>query len=162
MNTYAGIGSRETPKDILELMTRIANFLGERGYTLNSGGATGADEAFRIGANNKNIFLPWKGYNKIASYHTTVPQQAIDIAEAFHPNWDACNDAVRKLHGRNAQIVLGSRLNEPVEFVICWTPDGKASGGTGLAIRMAQELDIPVFNLKNQAELDSILEVING
>ena len=91
-----------------------------------------------------------------------MPQQAIDIAEAFHPNWDACSDAVRKLHGRNAQIVLGSVLNEPVEFVICWTPDGKASGGTGLAIRMAEGLDIPVFNLKNQSELESILEVING
>lgn len=33
--TYAGIGSRETPLDILNLMTKIAEQLGNLGYTVN-------------------------------------------------------------------------------------------------------------------------------
>lgn len=44
--TYAGIGSRETPMEILELMTKASAWLGAKGYTLQSGGAIGADMAF--------------------------------------------------------------------------------------------------------------------
>lgn len=46
---YAGIGSRETPRSILDLMTAIARKLEALGYTLRSGGATGADTAFEEG-----------------------------------------------------------------------------------------------------------------
>ena len=44
--TYAGIGSRETPIEVLELMTKASTWLGSKGYTLQSGGAIGADMAF--------------------------------------------------------------------------------------------------------------------
>lgn len=44
--TYAGIGSRETPMEVLELMTKASTWLGTKGYTLQSGGAIGADMAF--------------------------------------------------------------------------------------------------------------------
>lgn len=44
--TYAGIGSRETPMEVLELMTKASTWLGSKGYTLQSGGAIGADMAF--------------------------------------------------------------------------------------------------------------------
>lgn len=49
---YTGIGSRETPPDILELMTKIARFMFKQGFTLRSGGADGADSAFEAGAEN--------------------------------------------------------------------------------------------------------------
>lgn len=44
--TYAGIGSRETPLSMLRTMTKVADMLAKKGYTLNSGGAIGADVAF--------------------------------------------------------------------------------------------------------------------
>lgn len=44
--TYAGIGSRETPLSMLKTMTKVADMLAKKGYTLNSGGAIGADVAF--------------------------------------------------------------------------------------------------------------------
>lgn len=50
---------------------------------------------------------------------------------------------------RNVYQVLGPNLDDPVEFIICWTKDGKASGGTGQAIRIANDYGVPVFNLKN-------------
>jgi predicted Rossmann fold nucleotide-binding protein DprA/Smf involved in DNA uptake len=52
--TYAGIGSRKTPQDILENMTKIATWLESLGYTLNSGGAKGADEYFEKGVKTNN------------------------------------------------------------------------------------------------------------
>lgn len=44
--TYAGVGSRETPPEILAEMTKIANELAAKKYKLQSGGAIGADMAF--------------------------------------------------------------------------------------------------------------------
>ena len=46
---YAGIGSRTTPKVILDLMTSFAKIYAGKGYTLYSGGADGADTAFEYG-----------------------------------------------------------------------------------------------------------------
>jgi len=40
---YTGVGSRKTPKDILELMVRIGMKAAQNGYTLRSGGADGED-----------------------------------------------------------------------------------------------------------------------
>ena len=54
--TYAGIGSRKTPNSILEEMTTLAKLLSNMGYTLNSGGAVGADTAFEQGADKKNHY----------------------------------------------------------------------------------------------------------
>lgn len=56
-------------------------------------------------------------------------------------------------------------------FVICWTPDGateadhtgRETGGTGQAIRIANIMGIPVYNLKNkecQEALDNLMEKI--
>ena len=50
---YTGIGSRETPSHISELMTKIAIYLDSLGFTLRSGDASGADTTFSIGTNNK-------------------------------------------------------------------------------------------------------------
>lgn len=49
MKTYTGIGSRETPYEIQDLMKRIAFKLAENGWLLRSGGAEGADTAFENG-----------------------------------------------------------------------------------------------------------------
>jgi hypothetical protein len=137
---YAGIGSRgRTPSFIFDMMSSVASKLESIDYILRSGGAQGADTAFENGViynNNKEIFRP---------KHATT--EAIELASRFHPTWDACSPIARKLHGRNSMIILGSDLNSPVKFVICYTHDGSDSGGTGLGIRIAQNFNIPVFNL---------------
>jgi hypothetical protein len=48
---------------------------------------------------------------------------------------------------RNAMQILGEDLQTPTEFVIAWTIDGRDSGGTGQALRMADYYGIPIFNL---------------
>ena len=144
---YAGIGSRQTPPEILNTMTKIAQALGKLGYTLRSGGADGADKAFEVGAVKKEIFRP---------RHATP--EAIELAMSLHPAPSKCNDYVRKLHGRNAQIILGLNLDSPVEFVICWTKNGKIIGGTGLGIRLSMSKNIPIFNLANNKDFIKLQE----
>lgn len=162
MKSYAGIGSRSTPKDILSKMESISKTLAKKDYTLRSGGQIGADEAFRIGAEiaggDIELMLPWPGFRKL--WGTEVTAEAILTAEKYHPNWKACNPAARALHGRNSMIILGENLNDPVDFVVCWTKNGKDDGGTGLGIRMAWELKIPVFNLYNESALSDLKNLV--
>jgi hypothetical protein len=54
---------------------------------------------------------------------------------------------MRALHARNVQIILFEVLDQPVDFVICWTKRGKALGGTAMGIRLAQAYGIDVRNL---------------
>lgn len=66
---------------------------------------------------------------------------------------------------RNVQQVLGGDLKDPSNFVICWTPDGcensvcrtQDTGGTGLAISVASEYGVPVYNIKNYIDRLDIL-----
>lgn len=161
-NFYAGIGSRETPVNILNTMTKCANRLANRGYILRSGGAPGADFAFERGAGTaKEIYLPWKGFNGSSSQIYSIPSKATEIAAEFHPAWSRCSDSARKLHSRNVLQILGYTLNSPVSFVLCWTKDGKASGGTGQAIRIAEHLNIPVFNLHSTTCLTELKEFLS-
>ena len=63
MKYYAGIGSRETPKEICNKMTEIASLLEKQDFVLRSGGAQGADHAFEIGISDQlmmDIYLPKK------------------------------------------------------------------------------------------------------
>jgi hypothetical protein len=134
---YAGIGSRRTPPDILETMTRIAGRLCNMGYTLRSGGAEGADTAFeRGGSTNAQI---------MKAEDATVAAMA--MAAKIHPAWRACSAYAQRLHGRNCMIILGAWLNEPVDFVICWQDPAIDRGGTRLGMRLAEQNSIPVYNL---------------
>ena len=59
---YAGIGSRQTPPEMLEAMTELARELERSGWHLHSGGADGADTAFENGTTKagRTVYLPWK------------------------------------------------------------------------------------------------------
>ena len=152
--TYAGIGARRTPPNVLADMTRIAQWLHRTGWRLHSGGAHGADRAFADGATpaTRTIFLPWPGYNGHAGPDCPIlsPAErpaAQELAALLHPAWEKCSRGVRALHARNAAIVFGARLNRPVDALICWTPKGELVGGTGISLLMANLACVPVLNL---------------
>lgn len=192
---FSGIGSRETPPDVCRDMTAISAGLTRRGFFLRSGGAGGADLACEaeVPDSQKEIFLPWKGFNGSMSRFYPAPVsdasitaaaqrmaatfdpskildfdgsaadpvdiagRALLIAQHFHPAWERCSQGAQKLHTRNVPQVLGQTLSSPVRFVLCWTKDGRASGGTGQAIRIAEHLRIPVLNLQNRLVRQRIL-----
>lgn len=142
---YTGIGSRQTPQEILEQMTKIARTLAKLGWTLRSGGAAGADTAFEKGATSKEIFLPWKGFNGNSSELYATTSEAKKIAKKFHPAWERCNAYARAFHTRNVYQVLGYDLQTPTKFILCWHNE---SGGTLQACRIAEYYRIPIFNMK--------------
>jgi hypothetical protein len=154
---YAGIGSRRTPPDVCLLMTKLAGELAVRDYVLRSGGAEGADKAFEAGAGDKKEIFRAK---------PPPSPEAYRVAAAVHPAWHRCSPAAKALHARNTYQILGRSLDSPVRFVVCWTPDGaeegtsQKTGGTGQAIRIANRLDIPVFNLQRSTALKRLVEFL--
>jgi len=145
---YTGVGSRETPDFVCLAMTEIARILESYGYTLRSGGADGADLAFEAGAGLlKEIYLPKKGFNGSTSQLYGVGLEALTLASVVHPAWDKCKAYARLLHARNCYQVLGSALDEPSDFLICWTENAEKRGGTRTAIVLAEQHKIPVLNL---------------
>lgn len=157
---YAGIGSRETPDDVQEYFCKLGAFLGSKEYVLRSGAAQGADKAFESGCDKvsgyKEIYLPWGNFERSDSNLIVSNPRAYDIAESFHPYWGNLSVGARKLQSRNSHQVLGYDLETPSKFVLCWTKGGKASGGTGQAIRVASHYDIPVFDAGGYESVDEI------
>ena len=158
---YSGIGSRQTPPDVLKQMQEFAFQAAKKGYVLRSGAAPGADSAFEQGCDDvqgkKEIFLPWRNFNHNPSTLYPPTQEAIDLSVNVHPAVQFLKHPVKLLIARNMHQILGSDLNTPVDFVICWTHDGceshetygKKTGGTGSAIALASQNHIPIFNIQN-------------
>jgi len=156
---FAGIGSRQSPREILVLMTNITSFLYGRGYVLRSGAASGADTAFEDGVpegSYKEIYLPWERFRSHSSKLYGISPEAFALAKKYHPAWERLSKHAQRLIARNGYQVLGEDLKTPVKFIICWTPGGKTTGGTAQALRIAKDLDIPVFNLGKPKDLDFI------
>lgn len=176
---YTGIGSRETPADILEQMRWLANRLFHVGYTLRSGGASGADQEFEWGLanadpnkqliqNRSEIYLPWKTFEEenrswIIPKLNNALSPAFEIAAQFHPAWNRLSWGAKKLQARNSHQVLGANCNIPIlsDFVICWTKNAKGGGGTGQAIRIAKAFKVPVYDLADDEAILKVTEYLN-
>lgn len=68
---------------------------------------------------------------------------------------------------RNVHQVLGPKPKDApslVEFVVCWTRDGAergldtsiVTGGTGMAIRLADSRRVPIYNLAVRGSLERL------
>lgn len=172
MKYYTGVGSRNTPEDVQQLMEAVADKLAREGYVLRSGGAYGADLAFQRGANKPFqrgqdilthppiVYLPWEGFNLqiqknvlgqyiVVSYHP-LRDKARQIVSEVHPAWDKCSQGAKALHTRNAYQVLGDDLNTPSSFCLLWAePDGTdaVKGGTNTAYQLCKRHGVPTYNL---------------
>jgi hypothetical protein len=169
MKYYAGIGARETPAEILELMKDFAKILAKSKYILRSGGAAGADSAFEMGCDmvngQKEIYLPWKNFRDSTSElwidNLKNSEIAAEIAAEFHPKWKYLRPPVKNLMARNTYQILGKGLNQNTAsmFVICYCEKdkyGNLKGGTSQALRIAQAYDIPIYNLHNHKNVETL------
>lgn len=176
---YTGIGSRNTPEPILELMRSIGRKMALIGYTMRSGGATGADTAFADGHDDTcflstnqewlyeaEIYLPWEGFNgqtteQYGRYLMNNPK-AQEIVSKIHPAWNKLSKGAKALHTRNVYQVLGQDLNTPSTCVIFYAePQGTSvKGGTRTAVELAKIHNIPVFNLWYEQVQERMMEFV--
>lgn len=179
-----GVGSRETPKDILDLMTKVTKKLVLRGYTLRSGGAGGADSAFYKGylhakfedstVPTAEVYIPWEGFSDLSTRtdksilcvkDKNILIQAEGIARDIHPVFDKLSRGAKALHTRNCFQVLGKDLQTPSTLFLCYAKidsKGEPSGGTRTAIKIAERIGLKVSNLFVQEDLDRVLKYLNS
>lgn len=140
MKSIAIIGNRYgVPEEVIQYLENLGFYLGSIGFTLNSGGAAGCDQAGERGFDRGNF-----PKNIRKAKHATP--EAISLASEFHDAWHVCTEYVRQLHGRNSMIVLGDDLKTPVQAVICYAVS-EIKGGTALGIKIARRYGIPIYNL---------------
>ena len=164
MKCIAGVGSRETPGHICNLMTLLGAWLAQQGVWIRSGHAPGADYAWELGAREKTIvYLPSRGFNRGARLMTPnvklwedvdpmVIHKALESIRQFHPAPERVfapgNEYWVLLQGRNYFQMFGTQTTpKAVDAVVCWTPGGKGGGGTGQAVRLARGHNIPILDL---------------
>ena len=167
--TYAGIGSRQTPQEVLDKMTEVAKYLDGLGYTLQTGftfknketnlDEEGADKAFSDGSKNKILFGPYgirktvKGIVSADKYNEAVTEKSSAIVKEIHPAPDRLTPGAIKLMARNTNQIFGKELNSTVDFVLFYAEETsnplRPKGGTGQAVEMARRKGIPTINMAN-------------
>lgn len=157
---YGGIGSRAAPEHIIESLPKIASYLEKKGYILRTGGAKGCDAAFAKGTTLKEVFKskdaqPW-AFEEVKKY---LPKDRPQTFESWDPY-------VKGLLARNIMQVLGREGNTPVDFILCWTPQGDYAssevGGTGYALRCALDRGIPIYNLNYPEQSEEFKKFLKG
>lgn len=155
---YTGVGSRETPLEIQHIMSALAHKLEQDGWTLRTGDASGADAAFRHGATRLEVYTT----KSLQSLAPTIRAKVEKDFREVHPAPHKCSTYAQALLQRDGLELLGQTYDMPSRFVVCWTPQAKAVGGTGHTIRLATKYGIDVFNLANQEHLNRIIRYINN
>lgn len=151
------IGSRDAPPDILTKIEEIARFFAKKGWTLRTGGSTGADKAGRQGfakagkESNIELYLPWQGFNE----HRGIlwSQENWNLAAEYVGYWDELKLNHKIFHSRNISIILGLDNVSPSDLTVCWTPEGKEVGGSATGIIVSKDKGIPLFNLGTKTGL---------
>jgi len=166
-----GIGSRQCPQEFCELFTELGKEARERKWWLRSGHASGADYAFEIGAGHRCIvYLPWSGFNKEKSMLGNaiahpLRDEVLEVVYKYEPYAKNLKDSIKFIKSRNVYQVLGADLKSPSDVVVCWTEEGKIEGGTGLAIKIAMDHNIPIVNVgdhETKKNFNSIIQRIAG
>ena len=113
--TYAGVGSRETPPEILAEMTKIAQELATKKYSLQSGGAIGADMAFEgksypkvLKAGNADVVN--KSGKVVLKANTEVKIGTKEYTDAYYVFTDRTNNGrVTGLDFTKAESIKGTK-----------------------------------------------------
>lgn len=159
-------------------MEEIGARMARLGWILRTGMSPGADQAFLRGAcaaaGRAELYLPWPGFEEDARCGASgvhvlgrPTTAAYELASHYHPAWHALDSEERDLRARDVHQVLGERLAEPAEVVICWTVDGSLdgsgtrTGGSGQALRVAHDHGIPVLNLARPGHLKEAMSFAN-
>jgi hypothetical protein len=187
--TYAGIGSRETPEDVLNLMTEAAKYLESLGYTLNTGKTFIArpsndpkyqkqyEERLAFSKkNNGKVGLDEEGADRAFSLGTTkknlfgvnapVGKKELTVMEEIHPAPDKLTEGAKKLMARNTNQIFGENLDTPVDFVLFYAKETsnplRVAGGTGQAVEMARRKRIPTINMSKPNWKKKLDEILNN
>ena len=163
---YSGIGHRNTPENVRNMMTNIGSQLAQMGFILRSGNAIGADQAWeeQVTRKMKEIFIVERKYSCPFGIIADVTQEQWDfVVSHYHGGMRAFSKQsayVQYLFLRNLNILCGKDLDDKVDFVAYWHEGEHCNGGTGHTISMAKTLEIPCFNIWSEKDQQAMDEFV--
>ena len=156
---YSGIGSRETPPEVISIMEDAGFRLARMGWILRSGKAAGADAAFQRGMQRlrneygcigrAEIYIPWKGFkggdglidqwdilpDDLDKKYPGHEDMRWEWVKEVHGGWDKLSQGARKLHERNIHQLFGQDLGNAYinqsKFVLYYAPETKSGNPKG-------------------------------
>lgn len=162
VKTFYFLSTHDISEDIHNMATTLSSKLIELGYVFRYSGDTRSkteSAIFTIAKNKSEVYLPWKKFNLNVKPTVARPKDyAYKHAAIYHKKINDMSPTVKNFLARSIHIMLGEDLLTPLTFLICYSEDGaelskdidyKNNVTTGFFIKVCEDLDIPVFNLKN-------------
>lgn len=158
----AAAGARDAPDAVLRNIMLLGSHIAKTtDYVCRTGGARGCDQAWAVGFGSRTeIMTPsWDRITPmLAGPDGASLAAATLLALSAKQRQDylydeAKRDQVMPYFLRNTQIVAGPsprHVEERARFLLCWTANGKDSGGTGHTMRVAANMDVPILNLRGK------------
>lgn len=176
MPAIAMIGTRDFYRlslEIRELYQDAAEHAAERGVSVITGAANGADKIAAQYCLDKGgkvtLVLPWADYERewvdtvmeqytgqveMVTYNPNQHHQWTESVAKYHGNVKALTRGMYALHARNYGII------ERASSVIAVPSNKIGGGGTGQGIRIAKALGKPVLNLTLKTDFDKLVRAI--
>lgn len=176
MISYAGIGSRSITEQEELIIQKTAHELSKKEITLYSGNASGSDVNFQLGSDYSKcvVFLPWNKFNynefnadQCSNFVVGDTESGLKSVQKFHPNPKSLSKGAKALMCRNYHQVVGYMALPQVSFVLCCAnykiveDTMHVDGGTGQAVRIANSLNIPVFNIRKPNWLNDLKKFVD-
>lgn len=162
-------GNDSPPPMVQQVLQRLVPELEKRNYVIRSGGMKGMENLVEELARNLEVHLPWKGFDGKDSKFTYTTDEAKEFAKRYHPAYEQAKPVVQTFCAKNVRLMLGKDLKSPTQMLIIWSEDGAEharertakTGLTGVAVSIATEIRIPVFNLQRPDAEQRIMAYLN-
>lgn len=162
-------GEQNCPDSVIPNLIDIIKELENNDYIIRHSVLRGFDEEVARVVRSAEMHLPWKGFADKESKFTYTPDEAKEIAKRCYPGWENLKLPMQGFSALKVRLMMGKDMKSPAQMLIIWTDDGAESvrertqscGFTGIAIDIANQLRIPVFNLQRADTLSRIRAFLN-
>jgi hypothetical protein len=150
------------PDEVLNKLNPFLETLTDYGFTFRSSVDTRDNLTMYVDGKfqRKEIYLPFKKFNQSVTAKLTRPSKfAYELTAKFHKAFDKLSHPVKGFLARNTHLILGGDCDTPINFIIIYTECGietakgikfETAGNASYFITVADDLNIPIFNLKNE------------
>ena len=173
---YSYLTDGSIPDEIVNKVKALVKALGGKKFVLRTIG----DKTDKLGIELLNItecahevYLPWRKFNEeITEPKLSYPKaEGYEVAKAYMKNFDKAPAAVRAINAAYSHSLVGEKCDNQVNFVLCYTDGGaegfsktfdyKKEGRLGYYIAMCNELNIPIFNIKNNDSFKRLVKILS-
>lgn len=173
---YLHLTENSIPEDVKKKILSLVGVLGKKEFTLrivpDKADSMAAEMMGVEDCKSLETYLPWKKFNEGIETPTLAWPKSIgyEIAIAYNKNFVKLPAALRAIYAARSHTLVGENGDNQVDFFICYTEGGaegfkkgydyKKEGSLGFYISICNELNIPIFNLKNDESFKRLVKLL--